>query len=233
MITNSGCCQLQGKKSRPCEDRYRLLGSDVPLVNQSDRGHIYAVMDGVSDAPKAIHAAQRVADGLLDFYTNPEIPATPQGLNDLLVQLSDEVYKWGFIQGTQRPLGAAALTVGWFSPDQLLTVLHAGDTLAVRFDGDRCQALTREHSDGRALHRYLGQGPAFRLDCTTIKFDEGDLLCLVTDGVTKVLSLDDIESILKEFGHASERAARELTQEARDRRSLDDITAVIVELEEW
>jgi serine/threonine protein phosphatase PrpC len=190
-------------------------------------------MDGVGSAPKAIHAAQRVADRLLEFYTRPEIPSTPGGLNQLLAEINDEIFGWGFVEGTRLPLGATTATVAWFSPDQRLTAFHIGDSLAAWFDGDRCRPLTRDHSEGRTLRRYLGQGPAFELDQTTIEFEDGDILCLVTDGVTKVMSVEEIGAVLRDLGARPERAAQELAETARGRHSPDDITALVVQLEEW
>jgi hypothetical protein len=48
---------LQGFKQRPCEDRFRLLDANVPIVRESARGFLYGVMDGVGSAPKALRAA--------------------------------------------------------------------------------------------------------------------------------------------------------------------------------
>jgi protein phosphatase len=123
--------------------------------------------------------------------------------------------------------------VAWFAPDEHLTILHIGDSLAVYFDGDRCQPLTRDHSEGNALRRYLGQGPAFELDQKTVECEEGDILCLVTDGVTKVMDRDEIGAVLRDFGPRPERAAQELVDTARGKKSPDDITALVVQLEEW
>jgi hypothetical protein len=64
MITNAVYRNEQGVKSRPCEDRFRVLDARVPLVRNARRGFLYAVMDGVGSAPKALRAAQHVADRL-------------------------------------------------------------------------------------------------------------------------------------------------------------------------
>lgn len=233
MITNAAPFQIQGRKTRPSEDRYRLLGSTVPLVARSNRGHLYAVMDGVGTAPLGRRTAQLVADRLIEFFTNPQVPATADGLSGLLNDMNLEVHGWGTIEGTDRPKGAAAVTVGWFSPQQQLLVFHAGDTSAARFDGEHLQRLTPEHAEGGALTRYLGQGPGFVLDRSIKTFDEGDLLCLATDGLTKAMGLDDIEAQLQQHPRHLETAARELAEHARASGCLDDITVVVVELEEW
>jgi serine/threonine protein phosphatase PrpC len=232
MITNAAFRNDQGVKSRPCEDRFRVLDARVPIVRDGERGFLYAVMDGVGAAPKALRAAQHVADRLIDFYRDPNIPATAQGVYDLLIRINHEIRAWGVIEGTDRPLGAAAATVAWFAPSGRLVLFQSGDTVGYSFDGSRLVRLTREHTDGRAITSYLGQGERCRIDVETGRLDEGDILCLVTDGVTKSMADDNIEQVLKEAS-APEIAVRELVSRARARGSHDDITAIVIELEEW
>ena len=232
MITNAAFRSEQGKKSRPCEDRYRVLDARVPIVRQAQRGFLYAVMDGVGSAPKALRAAQHIADRLLAFYADPAIPATAQALHDLLMTINREIRDWGVMDGTDRPLGAAAATVAWFTPRHNLVLFQSGDTVAYRSDGTTLRRLTREHSDGRALTSYLGMGERCRIDVDSVRLDEGDILCLVSDGVTKTMPDDQIEAVLR-AATTPEVAARELVSRARGRGSRDDITAIVVELEEW
>ena len=64
-----GVHSIKGKKSRPNEDRYRLLGSHVPLVAKAKQGQIFAVFDGIGGAPMGRDAAQSMCDSLVDFFT--------------------------------------------------------------------------------------------------------------------------------------------------------------------
>lgn len=219
--------------AHPYEDRYRLLGEGHPRVRAARRGHVYAVMDGVGGAPMGMRAAQLVADRLAEFFDRPEIPATPDALNTLLVDMNAEANTWGLIEGAERPLAAAAATVAWFYPERRrLFVFHVGDTMALHFDGDSLRPITREHGVGRAIHRYVGQGAGFHLDRHEIAFEEGEVLCLITDGVTKALRVHDVRDVLAELPDP-QRAAKEIVARARNRGSRDDITALVVELEEW
>ena len=230
METKAGVCTLRGLKEGPNEDRYRLLGSAVPLVRRLNRGHVYAVMDGASDAPFGMRAAQLVADRLLDFYRDPTLAPSAASLASLLHAANDEAYGWGFIAGTQRSLGAAAATVAWLQPQGHLHVLHVGDTFAALFDGETLTPLTPPRA-GRVLERFVGQGPGFRLDCRTIRIREGDLLLLVSDGISGVMDLAAMADALRETGDL-DRTARTLADRARTRGSRDDATAVLIEVEE-
>jgi serine/threonine protein phosphatase PrpC len=160
------------------------------------------------------------------------VPATSQGLYEMLVATSHEIHAWGLIDGTDRPLGAAAATVAWFAPAQKLVIFHCGDTMAWHFDGTRVERLTREHVTGRGITHYFGQTDRFRLDVEASSFEPGDLLCMVTDGVTESMSDADVQQVLQECSDP-EVAARELVHRARGKGSRDGITALVVELEEW
>lgn len=232
MITCTGVCSIKGLKSRPNEDRYRILGGTVPLVAEAQRGHLFAVIDGAGGAPEGMRAAQYAADRLADFYRDQDLSPSWEGLLTLLSAISRTVHGWGMIEGISRTRGAAAITVAWFAPQREVVVLHAGDTLAARFNGDRITRLTQNHSEGHTLLRYLGQGEGFTMDVVRAPFEEGDVLCLATDGVTRVMEVDEIGSILSRSPDPN-RAAAETVQRARGKGSPDDITALVVELEEW
>lgn len=72
---------LKGSKHKFYEDRYRLLGTAVPLVGKSNRGELFAVFDGMGSAPQGMQSAQYMCDMLLNFYMEPDqYPATVNGI---------------------------------------------------------------------------------------------------------------------------------------------------------
>jgi serine/threonine protein phosphatase PrpC len=62
--------------------------------------------------------------------------------------------------------------------------------------------------------------------------DEGDYLCLVTDGVTKACTPGHVQECLRTAPNV-EIGARRLTETALNLRSKDDITALVVEVTDW
>lgn len=233
METTVGIATVTGKNHKMNEDRYRLLGGAVPAVRDAGRGHLFGVMDGVGGAPQGMRAAQCIADRLTDFFLKPELHApTREGLAQLFQATNDEIHAWGCIDGSDRPVGAAAATLLWLAPERKAYVFHCGDTMAYRNDGDVLRQVTTDHSAGRALLRYVGMGPAFRADQLVVSAEPGDRFCLVTDGVTKVMSTGEIGAALDEHLDVK-RAAEEVVRRARGKRSPDDITVLVVELDEW
>lgn len=233
METEVGYASLTGKAHHSGnEDRYRILDARVPLVRHSDRGFVFAVMDGVGGAPKGMQAAQLVCDRLTDFYRSDEYENSVAGLVHLLEDANREVDGWGAIPGTDRSLGAAAVTVAWLSPERRLVLLHAGDCTAFRYDGSTVARLTTEHGQGRSIHNFVGVGPNFKLQVVGAQLKLGDMLCLVTDGVTKSCSAEHVKTILDRNADP-QVAADQLVMLAKTRGSEDDITALIVELADW
>lgn len=176
-------------------------------------------------------AAQHIADRLTDFYRLP-VPESPrETLREILTSVNREVFGWGLIEGSERPLGAASMTTVWLAPTREAVILHVGATLALHCLGKSIDRLTRDHSEGRGLRRYVGQGDGFVLDETVVQAAEGDVFCLVTDGVTKVMSIPEIAAVIDEIFEA-QRAADEITLRVRGKGSPDDITAVVVQIED-
>jgi len=220
--------------SKPYEDRYRMLSKDIPLVRKSGRGELFAVLDGMGSAPKGMAAAQAVADCLLEFYRKPdEIPADSNGLIQLLLQTNQAINDWGFIEGTDRPLGGAAGTVVWIH-DQKLTLFHAGDTAGILLRQNHPpRLLTGLHELDGGITRYFGLGRHLEIDIKTLDLMEDDLILLVSDGVTKAYSTTDAANLVQEIfdktGDAGS-AVQELVTRSRIKKSVDDITAMLIEV---
>jgi serine/threonine protein phosphatase PrpC len=108
-------------------------------------------------------------------------------------------------------------------------------TVALAFDGTNIRLLTTEHTDGRAITRYFGQGESMLIEHQSPPFDEGDTLILLTDGVIpKGLNVSGVRDALQEPESSdAQRAADRIVQKARSHGSRDDITALVGELESW
>lgn len=232
MIVEAVAHSLKGPNHPYNEDRYRILNQNVPLVEESDKGQLFAVMDGVGGAPLGMKAAQCLADSLVKFYRDDSISASYKSLLRLLHQTNLDIHQWGTMPDRERPLGAAAATVMWFSPDYELYVFHAGDTRGYQYAGEGLRCITKDHQVGKVLQRYLGLGESLQFDIHKLVPEECDRFVLVSDGVTKALSSDEMETIMEEF-ETPQRVAKEMVERARRKGSKDDATALVLELEEW
>ncbi len=220
--------------NKPYEDRYRMLTADIPLVGKSGRGELFAVIDGMGSAPKGMTAAQAVADCLLDFYRKPaEVAADNNGLMMHLMQANLKINEWGCMTGTDRPLGGAAGTIAWIR-DFRLTIFHAGDTAGILLrQGHPPRVLTSIHEFDGGISRYFGLGRQLEIEVKSECLEEGDLILMVSDGVTKVFSTTEAANlVLETFERTGDTgmAVQELVTRSRSKKSVDDITAMLIEI---
>ena len=219
----------------PYEDRYRLLPNEIPLVKAANRGELFAVLDGIGSAPKGMSAAQHMADSILDFFRSAkDIKPEWESVRDILYQANLEITSWGVMEGTTRPLGGCAGTGAWCYQDRL-TIFHAGDTVGMLLrPGEKPRILTRLHEVNGGIFRYFGLGETLEIDVESLVVEEGDLILLMSDGVTKTFSTTEAADLVMDtFNDTGDIgiAAQELTRCSRTRGSSDDITVVLVEVE--
>lgn len=237
LSTEAGYCSLN-KLGRPNEDRYRLLGGGfiVPDNRQTafyntQRGEIYAVMDGVGGASHGMAAAQYIADQLPMFFTQTlNSPLTIDILVQHLTRINHEIFAWGVMDGTKRPCGASTATVLWLSPAQQVYLCHAGDSAAFLLRGQSLRKISHDHADADGLYCYVGQGEGFSPEIHSFSLEEGDTWCLVTDGVTKGLHSYQIQQILQNYAGRVDLAAKYLVDAAKRKGVQDDITALVIEI---
>ncbi len=130
-------------------------------------------------------------------------------------------------------------------------VAHVGDSRAYLFRGARLRRLTEDHTlvhrmveEGEIteteaethphrsiLTRALGVDPAVRVDEAVVEVGGGDRLLLCTDGLTGMLPEARIRDILGQIADPQEAADR-LVNEANAAGGVDNITVVILDLEE-
>lgn len=218
------------------EDSSRLLTAGVPIVQAAGRGMVLAVFDGIGSAPQGKQAADHMAKSLESFFHNPEVtPATWEYLSALLYQANCEIHAWGYVPGTSLPLGGCVGTIAWYLEDHLI-IFHAGDTVGMVLTPDgEVRTLTRLHESREGITRYFGMGTSLRIDIESTSVDEGDLILLVSDGVTKAYSNEEAAALVKDLhGRTNDlgQIAQELVQLSRACGSKDEITVVLAEIEE-
>lgn len=223
----------KGPKHKQYEDRYSLFPLAKPVVKRHGRGEIFAVFDGIGSAPEGMHSAQHMCDALLNYYAQPEsCAATWEGIRDLLFAANQEVFDWGFMPGTDRPLGGCAGSVIWIM-DKKLFVFHAGDTVAVLIREGKATQLTLLHEMNGAIYRYFGLGGNLQIDVTNHMLKNYDRILLISDGVTKAYHPDKAAEIVEEHGDNLKKAVEDLARRARTKGSQDDITVMLVEYDAY
>lgn len=228
---NAAVAWLKGSRHKFYEDRYRLLSREVPAVRQQNRGEIFAVLDGIGSAPRGRQAAQAMCDHLFHFYSEPHVhQASWEGVHRLLMDANQRIFKWGFIPGTDRPVGGCAGTIVWIYRESLF-VFHAGDTLGLLMRDGEATQLNKLHEVNGAIYRYFGLGSSLQIEVKKFFLEEGDRILLISDGVSKVFHPQEAAAVVEQFDDIC-RAVTELVHRSRGRGSSDDITALLIEIED-
>ncbi len=214
------------------------------------RAPLFAVADGMGGA-QAGEVASRVAVEAFERAGEAEdADLAPEELLRRTVQLANrEIFELAQGDSSRSGMGTT-LTAALVRGDEI-SFGHVGDSRAYVLRDGKLKQITDDHSlveelrrqgrltrDQAAEHpqrsvitRALGPEPQVEVDTMTFRARPGDVFLLCSDGLTTMLSDDDLLAILKREG-GLERAARRLVKAANDRGGKDNITVVLFSLEE-
>jgi len=123
---------------------------------------------------------------------------------------------------------------GYDSHSVLLAKGMEGNTLVTQFHlnvaqqvraGLLTQEQARTHEKSNLIYRCLG-GDDVEVDTFSEQVQEGDVLVLCTDGLTRVVSDGELRSIVEQFG--PEESASRLIERANEQGGPDNVTAIVV-----
>jgi len=224
--------------------------SDRGLVRQTNedsylvRRGLYAVCDGMGGARAGEVASEMACRGLLDL--DPE-RATAEDLRQAIVEIDQAIVRRSLEEdgliGMGTTLTAALAGEGSF------ILAHVGDSRAYLLRSGGLDQLTEDHSwvgemvrrgeltpAQAAVHphrsvitRVLGSGGELQPDIVDVSVQEGDRILICSDGLTGMLSDDDIAGILRQDGDP-QSVARLLVQGALAGGGEDNVTVVVVDV---
>jgi serine/threonine protein phosphatase PrpC len=231
-LGNATAAWQKGPRHKFYEDRFRMLCLPIPLVKQSTKGEVFAVMDGVGSAPQGMAAAQKVSDILIKFFESAcGLTDSQEALHNLLQEANQTIYGWGMIPETTRPQGACAGTVVWIDRNWKATIFHAGDTTALLIrDGTPKQLTTVHQSCDGHLSNYFGLAE-LPLDIKTVQLEESDRILIFSDGIGKAFFANQQVADIVESQPTRQASLNALFLAARNAGSDDDATAILVDIE--
>jgi len=203
---------------------------------------LFAVCDGMGGAQAGEVASGLAAETLAAAVADgrPLLAAAEQANAAVFQRANDDIEHAGM--GTTLTAVVLAGDTGLF--------VHIGDSRAYLLRGGALEQLSEDHSlvgemvrDGRLseeeaashphrsiLSRALGTEPLARIDEFEVDLRAGDVLLLCSDGLSGVVPA---EAISKALGRADpDDAAAKLIAEARKHGGSDNITAVVLRLDE-
>jgi PPM family protein phosphatase len=223
--------------------RQRSANEDSLVVDPP----LFAVADGMGGA-KAGEVASAVAVEAVEGATESGEPAEAQ-LANIVRQANRRIYDLAVADESRRGMGTT-LTLAKVHGDEV-SLAHVGDSRAYRLRDGQLEQLTRDHSlvaelersgqitpeaaehhpQRSIITRALGPEPDVEVDTYTLAGREGDVFLICSDGLTSMISDDEVGSILRSAGSLDE-AADELIRAANQSGGKDNITVILFRLGE-
>jgi PPM family protein phosphatase len=168
-------------------------------------------------------------------------------IRDAIVEANEAVYDKAEDNSELRGMGTT-ITAGTLATGGTLLIAHVGDSRAYLLRDSDLSQVTDDHSlveemvrDGQltpeqaAVHpqrsiitRALGIDAEVEVALYPVELQPGDRLMLCSDGLTTMVSADDIAAILRRESDP-QRAARQLIDAANEAGGEDNVTAVVVD----
>ena len=205
----------------------------------------FAVADGMGGA-KAGEVASATAIEVFDGELESDEPAESQ-LARIVREANRRIHRLAVSQESYRGMGTT-LTAAKIEGDAV-SLAHVGDSRAYLLREGELEQLTRDHSlvaelersgqitpeaaehhpQRSIITRALGPEPDVEVDTYTIAGRDGDRFMICSDGLTSMISDDEVGSILRSAG-GLEEAAEALVRAANQSGGRDNITVVLFRL---
>jgi protein phosphatase len=213
---------------------------------------VFCVADGMGGVQGGEVASKAAVDALREMFTaSPDAPCavTAQASARLVARALNRASQWIKARSEERGLtgtGSTAVVLAFdrVTPAQAV-ILHAGDSRAYRFRGERLEQLSTDHSVAAAaglpddktlpamfrgvITRAVGLEGSVVLEETPADVAGGDLFLLCSDGLTKMVSDKALGKLLRKHGDEDVAAlAGRLVGEALEAGGEDNVSVVLV-----
>jgi PPM family protein phosphatase len=205
----------------------------------------FAVADGMGGA-KAGEVASAMAAKTFEGESDSGEPAEAQ-LTRILREANRRIYDLAVSDDSHRGMGTT-VTAAKVTGDEV-SLGHVGDSRAYRLRDGELEQVTRDHSlvaelersgqitpeaaehhpQRSIITRALGPEPDVQVDTYTLAGRDGDVFLICSDGLTSMISDDELRSILRS-SDGLEDAAETLVRAANQSGGKDNITVVMFRL---
>ena len=230
MIASYARASDTGKKRRRNEDSYVVA---PPL---------FAVADGMGGAQAGEVASKLAAAALED--TDPGSVAGPEKVTSLIQEANRRVYERAANDPATSGMGTT-MTVALVEGNEV-TIGHVGDSRAYVVRNGELEQLTEDHSlvnellksgklsrEEAEMHpqrsvitRAVGTDPDVDVDAFTVGTGEGDVFLLCSDGLTDMVTDENILDIVEKHRNDLDRATKALVSAANRGGGEDNITVI-------
>ncbi len=233
-------------RTDPGRDPDKQVNEDAYAYRPTPFGHLLVVCDGMGGHNAGEVASQLALETIIKTVESAPLDTPPRALLTHAIRAANErVYGLAVPDTVGRPgstivlalIQAAGAVVGHVG-DSRCYLLRQGQALALTKDHSVVQQMVDQglitaeqavgHPDANRILRALGVAAAVDIDVRgdTVPFGSGDAFLLCSDGLTDLVSGQEIARVFQEAG-TPERAASLLVDLANERGGHDNITVLI------
>lgn len=216
------------------QDAFAAHAAEGPQADL--KGAVAAIADGVSSCDDSHIASQAAVTSFLeDYFSTPASWSVRKSVSRVLTSLNGWLYqqnatRQGYSDSLLTTFAAVAIK------SHTLHSFHAGDSRVYHWRCGQLEQLTQDHLQIQRgspyLARALGADRHLEVDYCTQGLMEGDRVLLTTDGVHNHLNAAHIKAVLNEADDDLEALAQRLVTEALNAGSDDNLTALLVAVDE-
>jgi PPM family protein phosphatase len=224
----------------------RRLGNEDDYVFQPP---LFAIADGMGGARAGEIAAKLAADALEEAGGAASGEA---GLESIIADANRRIWERSLADPSTAGMGTTVTVALVDAPAGAVSFGHVGDSRAYRFRDGELEQITTDHSlvaelvesgiltpeeaerhpQRSAITRALGTEAAVEPDVFTLEAESGDLFLICSDGLSDMLTEDEIASAIESAGRDPEGAGDALVAAANASGGEDNITVLLFELVE-
>lgn len=231
--------------------RKRNSNQDYAGVYQNDAHYALAVLaDGMGGHQAGDVASEVTVEDLGAKWRKEAVTNTDQAAAWFVGNIQEEnelIYQKGQNTPQMQGMGTTVVAAALFEHE--FTIGHVGDSRAYGIKGDQITQLTEDHSlvnellksgeitkEMAAVHprrnvltRSVGMPGMVEVDVTTYPNESVDYLLLSSDGLTNMVSDEEILAVVTGEGNLEEKVRR-LIDMANEAGGVDNITVVLLEM---
>lgn len=222
------------------EDAYKILKDE----------QFYVLADGMGGHQAGEVASRETVERLCALFSErmgsspKDISHAEEFLKNLIQEVNGAVYRIGRESPDLRGMGTTLCCI-YLHPEGLIYG-HVGDSRIYRLRKGKLELLTHDHSllqelielgqlseqqAGEFLYkniitRAIGTEPYVEPSIAHTSLEPGDRIILCTDGLTDLLSEDEIKEII--LNHPEEDVVKQLVKKAKQKGGNDNITVILV-----
>jgi len=210
------------------EDIYSNDDCELSGTVSSDTNELFAVFDGMGGEACG-EVASFVAASYSELFARDR-----QQYEEYLYELAEHLNTKVREETESRSLVLMGTTAAMMqiSGDDIY-ILNAGDSRIYKLSSHELRQVSEDHIapvyGGKAITKFIGlpEGNSLSPYIAMGKFKAGDVFLLCTDGVTDMLTDDEISGIINSRAPLSE-LCRKLVDAALDKGGVDNITAILL-----